>query len=960
MSSDIVKEAKHLLDPLVEGEVRFSVIDRVLYSTDASNFQVIPMGVVIPKSVEDVVRVVEVSKKLGISVLPRGGGTGLVGQCLGYGVVLDFSKYMNRIIDIDSSSKTVKVQPGIYLERLNYSLSKYGLMFGPDPSTAKVATMGGVIANNATGAHSILYGMAGDHIVSVNCVASDGSTFQLSSQMEASAFGMGDKIYRGLQDIARTKGSLIKEKFPKLWRRASGYSLNYLIEDMFNPAKLMASSEGTLAVMTELELKLVDVPKKKGIVILQFEYFLEAIEAVPKIIESFPSAVELIDKMMVELTKEHRGYSQYASFVKGVPEAILVVEFYGNSEKEIELRLDAFIDVVISRGWRCNKDKVLEPKQQQRVWSLRKAALGLLMSRKSRCKPIPCIEDVAVSVELLSGYVEDLLDVLNRLDLRATFYGHASAGCLHIRPFIDLKSSRGVDVMFELQQEVLNIVLKYGGVLSGEHGDGLQRSYLNELLFGHDLYQVMREVKLLFDPDNIMNPGKVVDGVSPSDNLKNLLRYKEESPVSEFKTYLFWGEEKGLLEATEMCNGQGLCRKLEEGIMCPSFRVTRDEKDTTRARANTLRAILSGVISPNFLTKDDVYEVFDLCIGCKSCGKECPSSVDVSKMKTEYIAQYKHKKGFDIRDRLFGYIHEISSIVSYIPRVVNKAGDIPFMDRWLEMLGISKERRLPRYAPRRFSHWFRSRSKSFSSERGKRIVYFHDTWTEYFYPQIGKAAVEFLEALGFCVEIVTNRQCCGRPLISRGMIEDAKKRALANLSVFRPYMEKGIPIVGTEASCISTFKDDYMSLVPGKEVEAFAENCYMVDEFVSDAVRSGEVEVNFDPPNRLILWHIHCHQRSLMNPDSTLLFLKANGFSVEESGVTCCGMAGSFGYEKEHYKISELIGKAGILPKLQELKEDSIVCISGVSCMQQVEHLASRNTLHVIELMNSHLIRNVK
>ena len=943
MSSELNYEIERRLKDLIDGEVRFRKIDRILYSTDASNFQIVPIGVVIPRNREDVVKTVETAREFGVSVLPRGGGTGLAGQSLGYGIILDFSKYLNKVIEVDRENKKAKVEPGIYLEQLNKHLKPDNLCFGPDPSTARVATVGGVIANNGTGAHSILYGMSGDHVLSSEVILNDGSPCRLSPDPDESSARVR-KLGDQLAELRKKNLDLIKEKFPKHFRKASGYSLNYFLDEKFNPAKLIASSEGTLGISTDFELNLVENPRSKGLLILQFNNLLRAIETVPTILKSSPSAVELIDGMLIDLTRENRGYSHLLSFVKGNPEALLLVEFFGNDPDDVRKKLRDMDKYVEQKGWQCERDIAMDPEDQNKVWSLRKAGLGILMSNKSDFKPVPCIEDVSVPVDNLPKYVEDIQNILKKFGLKGGFYGHASAGCLHIRPLLNLKTKEGISRMKELESAALELALKYGGVMSGEHGDGIQRSYLNERLFGKELYDVMKDLKYIFDPDNIFNPGKVVESKSPEDDF----RYSENLQPLTINTYLDWSRENGLLAASEMCNGQGVCRKLDEGIMCPSYIATRDEKDTTRARANTLRAILSGRVSKNALNSDQVYEVFDLCIACKGCGNECPSSVDVAKMKTEYLAQYKYENGFSVRDRIFANIHDISKYASYVPGLFNYMSELAPVKAIMSYTGVTPDRTLPQYSSERFTDWHKNRkTRGNSKGSGERVVYFHDTWTQYYFPEIGKSAVNILESLGYDVEVIYKRECCGRPMLSKGMVLKAKELAR---KILGDYVNDGIPVIGTEASCVSAFRDDYRSLVPSKKTEKLAENSFMLDEFLFNVHDNDKIELK--PPAGKVLLHGHCHQRSLAGIDKTVDFLRSCGFNIFESNASCCGMAGSFGYEKEHYEISRKIGESRLFPAVRELDDGDIVCIAGISCLEQIEQFTDKKPVHLACLID--------
>jgi len=952
------RDLEATLKARLDGEVRFDAISRVLYSTDASNYQIEPIGVVIPRTVEDVVRTVETAAQYNVSILPRGGGTSLAGQAVGHALVIDFSKYLNRVLELNLENRTVRVQPGIYLEQLNRYLKPHNLMFGPDPATARVATIGGVIGNNATGTHSILYGMAGDNLECAQVVLSDSSTIELSAIDEVSFSSKVNlnsaegKLYKSLLELRTRYAETINRDFPKHWRRASGYSLPYLIKSPFNPARLLASSEGTLAVAIEFTLNLVPSPLHTGLTLLQFPELVSAMGAVPVILEKNPSAIELIDRMLISLTREHPGFSPRLSFVEGDPEAILAVEFYGETEKEVEQKTHDLVSYLNNRNIKCSSTYALSPESQANVWGVRRAGLGLLMSKRGDYKPIPCIEDVSVPVENLSNYVANILDVIHRLGTKAAFYGHASAGCLHVRPLVNLKTAQGVTLMKELTEQAFKLALRHGGIMSGEHGDGLQRSYLNEKLFGPTLYQAMRELKTAFDPSGLLNPGKVVDAPMPEKNL----RYDTNYRAVEISTYLDWSRDKGFTQAVEMCNGQGLCRKIGEGIMCPSYMATRDEMDTTRARANALRAVISGRLSKEVLTSDEMYKVYDLCLACKGCKRECPSGVDVAKMKTEFLAHYHSVHGLTIRDRIFGYIHEISRISSHASPLANFALNNPLSHWLLSHMNIHPNRSFPRFAGETFTNWFHNRQPAKPRTAGGKAVYFHDTWTTFYYPEVGQAAVKLLEVAGFEVILVANRACCGRPMLSKGMVEPARSRALRNVELLSTYARKGIPIIGTEPSCILTFRDEYPDLLPGNsDVRIVAESLFLLEEFLLDLDKKKQLNIPWKSDNQSVFFHGHCHQRALIGSEPSLELLRLSGCSVRDSGTGCCGMAGSFGYEKEHYEISRKIGEDRLFPAIREAPPETVIAVSGVSCRQQIEHFTQRRTRHVVEVLSNQI-----
>jgi len=947
MEKSRIEKLSSALGTQILGEVRKSLIDRTIYSTDASNYRIVPQAVVIPKIRQDIEITISEACIHNIPVTVRGAGTSLAGQAVGEGMILDLSKYMNKVIDVDTEGKKVRVEPGISIDNLNKNLEPLGLMFGPDPSSASVATVGGAIANNATGAHSVLYGMAGDHVVSSNVVLADGSSLELSREnytRHKRGSGIAENLFEKLAALVKRNKNLVERDFPKHWRRASGYSLNYFLEEEFNPAKLLASSEGTLAVSVDFELNLVEKPPLSALCVVSFNEIPEAMDAVSEILSHDPSAIELIDGTLIDLARSRKMDSITLPFTDKTPGAILVVEFQGDDERRISDRAKRLVKIMESVDQGTTAFPVFEQQEQKKIWDLRKSGLGILMSDRNSQKPVPCIEDVSVPTENLAEYTRDIISLLGEFGLNAAFYGHASAGCLHVRPLLDLRERKAVSDMEALSERTLKLVLRYSGVMSGEHGDGLQRSYLNERLFGKELYSVMQNLKEIFDPRGILNPGKVVCGTSPSSNLR-MSGYSRD-----ITTFLDWSREGGLAAAAAMCNGQGICRKSGEGIMCPSYRATLDEGDTTRARANLLRELLMGNLDENTFYEKGFYDVFDLCVGCKACRTECPSGVDVGKMKTEFLARYKDKTGFTARDILFARIHEISSMRTALPRFFNRALDGPLSRRLLSLAGIDRRRPLPPMAKETFSGWFQKKKNN--SGNGKQLVYFHDTWSEFFYPEIGKAVIEVLENLGFHVLIERRRKCCGRPMISKGMVKEARKNAIHNVNALSSYALRNIPVVFSEPSCLSMFRDEYADLLPGNKIlDTLVPNIHSVCEFVSKQDGSFHAESTGEKKREKILVHGHCHERSGGEFGKTLSLLNNLGYDVKPSDAACCGMAGSFGYEKEHYDISKAMGECGLFPKIRDLGNSHRVCVTGISCLEQVSHFTDAAPIHIALLL---------
>jgi FAD/FMN-containing dehydrogenase/Fe-S oxidoreductase len=950
------------LSARLQGEVRFDDVSRMLYATDASNYEIEPIGIVIPRTTDDVIAAVEIAASHSVPILPRGGGSSLAGQAVGAALVIDMSKYLNRVLGFHPESRSVTVEPGINLDMLNRQMKEHGLMFGPDPSSSNRATIGGVIGNNSAGAHSILYGMTSDHINNVRIqLAGSGmvdlgpGTFADFTKRAQSDDVLGH-LLRKLLAFREDRHDVIARDFPPHWRRATGYSLNEFLkpDDAFNPAKLLASSEGTLATVLQATINLVDIPEKTGLVLLQFDDLIEAMEATSIILETRPSAIELMDRMLINLTRQQPLYSTQISFIDGDPAGILAVEYYGRTDAEIERKCNHLIQHLQQRKVRLSTGPqvLLDPKRQANVWSVRKAGLGLLMSVRGDAKPIPVIEDVSVPVEHLPAFVAAVQEMVAKYGTTAAYYAHASAGCLHIRPLINLKEIAGVQAMEEMAHAAAELAHRFGGVMSGEHGDGLQRSELNEVIFGKDLYAAMREFKRLFDPQGLMNPGKVVDAPSMTENLRYGPKYR---PV-QIKTHLDFTAEGGFIGALEMCNGAAVCRKLKAGTMCPSYMATKDENDTTRGRANALRNALAGnVLTPADFANKKTYETLDLCLSCKACKTECPSSVDMAKIKTEFLAHYHEKHGTPLRARMMGHIHTLSRIAAPIAPLANLALRTPLGKPGMALMGVHRERKLSPFVSNTFVHrWHRYRKQHPipNATRGK-IVYFHDTFATYNYPQIGMAAVKLLEAAGYEVVIEERRACCGRPMLSKGLVDAARKSARRNVSVLAPYAKQGIPVIGTEPSCILTLRDEYKDLLPGDpDVEALAENSYMIDEFLAMLDKSGDLGITWkESTGPEVFYHGHCHQKALIGVGPSMEIMKAAGCRPTESGAGCCGMAGSFGYETEHYDVSRKIGEERLFPAIGETAMDVQISVAGVSCRQQIEHFTERSTKHIAETL---------
>lgn len=942
------------LQKRIAGEVRFDAFSRMLYSTDASIYQIEPIGVVIPRQADDVVATVETARQHGVPVLPRGGGTGLVGQTIGKAIIMDMSNYMHQITELNTEEQWAWVQPGVVQDQLNAYLRPHGFLFGPDTSTSSRATIGGMIGNNSAGARSILYGKTIDHVLEVQVILSDGSTTTFKpldkSMLEQKMRGetLEAMIYRKVTRLAREHREAILERYPKILRRVSGYNLDEFIGDgPFNIAKMLVGSEGTLAVVTAAKMRLMPSPKATALLAVHFDDMIAAMEATNAILPFKPSAIEMIDRQIVEAARASQEFAGSMPFVQGHPDALLAVEFYGDSPAEAADKVQKLEAQLRKEKWGYAYTPALTAAEQGNVWKVRKAGLGLLMSRRDDVKPIAFIEDTAVDPAKLPDFLRRFRQIIESHDTTAGYYGHASVGCMHIRPGINLKKQSEVNKMYTMMQEISDLVLEYGGCMSGEHGDGLARSWLNEKHFGPVLYKAFKDVKRAFDPDNRMNPGKVVDGPSPLENLRHGATFQ----AVDIKTNLDFSRDGGLLMAIDMCNGNGECRKLTGATMCPSYMATRDEQHSTRGRANALRAIISGRLPQEEFTGKGLYDVLDLCLECKACKTECPSNVDMAKLKYEFLSQYYARHGTPLRARLFAHIATVSRLGQMVAPLANWLSQSA-LGKWAQArLGIAPQRTLPPFAEETFSTWFARRQRPVQKATRGQVVLFHDTFMEYNYPEVGRAATHLLEAAGFEVVLV-ERKCCGRPAISKGQIQQGRAYAQYNVQALLPYARRGVPIVGVEPSCILTLREDYLDVVQGPEAQLVAQHSLTIDEFLYQLHQRGELDLEFtETPKRLLL-HGHCHQKALVGTSPTLAVLRLpKGFSVQEIPSGCCGMAGSFGYEAEHYEVSLQIGQQRLFPAVQGAEPDVEIIADGISCRQQIQHATGRQARHMVEIL---------
>ena len=958
LAKDIELDSRELVEELrrdVDGEVRADRMSRLLYSTDASIYQVEPIAVVIPRTTEDVIAVLTTAGRNGVPVLPRGGGTSLAGQTVNHALVIDFSKYMRKVLEVNVEEQWVRTQPGIILDELNDEIQNTGLMFAPDPSTSNRGNVGGALGNNSCGAHSIVWGKTVDNTLGLSAVLANGdtATFAASSGDSLDAkrrlSGLEGDIYRRLDAIGQGSRDEVLQRYPKIQRRVSGYNLDELLDsNSLDMARFVVGSEGTLLAITDATLKLVPRPKYKALTVIHFHELIESMEATVAALELSPTAVEHIGGMIVRQAQANLEYSRMTGFIEGSPDSLLVVEFTGDSQSEVESKVDACAAHMAKRGLGYSTKKLLTSSEQAMVWNVRKAGLGLMMNVPGDAKPLPFVEDTAVPPDSLPQFVARFDEIVKEHGTEAGYYGHASVGCLHIRPLVDLKRQDGVAKMASIANAVSDLVLEFGGSMSGEHGDGRARSVWNEKMFGPRIYDAFRQVKQAFDPAGIMNPGNIVDSPPMTENLKIGPSYRPLEVTTGFR----FAQEGSFAHAIEMCNGQGACRKLT-GTMCPSYMVTRDEEHSTRGRANALRSAMSGALPVDSLTGERLREVLDLCLECKGCKAECPSNVDMAKLKYEFSYRYHKANGYTLRNRMLANASQLGRLGSFFAPLSNWAMDMGVFKELAEsMAGIDRRRSLPPFASQTFSQWFRARGGSHvDGSSGRRVVLFSDTFTEYNYPDLGRAAVKVLEHMGYEV-IVPKPLCCGRPMLSKGMLDAAKGNAARNVASVLPYVEQGAKLVGLEPSCILSFRDDYVDLLDGEKARRVSENTMLIEEFVLHAQENDGATLRYLKEPGSVMLQGHCHQKALVGTGKAMTVLsQIPGCEVTEIPSGCCGMAGSFGLEKEHYEVSMKIGEQVLFPAIRDRQNGAGVVSEGMSCRHQIEDGTGVKAKHLVEVL---------
>ena len=955
----------------LSGEVLDGQFDRGRYSTDASIYQIMPEAVVLPKTIDDVQTTIQFSQENSIPILPRGGGTSQNGQTVNRAIVLDNSRYLNKIIEIDEKNLRCVVEPGVVLDELNRRLKPFGLWFPVDVSTSSRATIGGMAGNNSAGGRSIRYGIMRDNVLSIDAILSDASkaTFGLARN---NLIGLGE-IFPKLINIAKKYQTEIETRYPKVLRRVGGYNLDALLPDTLasrpgsighekdiNLSHLIVGSEGTLAYSTAIELKLSPLPSPKIMALCHFSTFYEAMDSAQHLVKLNPIAVELIDSTMISLARSIPIFSKTVTdYVVDNPAAILVVEFAEeNWASNIKKVKD--LETLLKVGKKNNIVVLEDQKSQNRISEMRKSGLNIMMSMKSDAKPVSFVEDCAVPLESLAEYTQGLTDIFKKYQTSGTWYAHASVGCLHVRPVLNMKKSKDIVKMRAIASEAFELVKTFGGSHSGEHGDGISRSEFNPVMFGEKLTNAFREIKSLMDPNGILNPGKIVDAPKMDD--RHLFRFSPGYSVRDFQTELDWspwtGNASGFQGAVEMCNNNGACRKLKGGVMCPSFRITGDEKDSTRGRANSLRLAMSGQLGENAMTSPEMLETMKLCVSCKACRRECPTSVDMSAMKLEVMALNARQNSLSIHEKLIAFLPDYAPVAASLNKLLNLRNSSKFLAKLGEKLtGFSAKRDLPLWR----KDWYRDSEIPADPSDKYPVILFIDTFNRYFEPENLRSAVRVLRNAGyqpFYPKPNGKSQkalCCGKTHLSVGNVSKAKQSAERIIKTYLPYAQKGFPIVGLEPSCLLALKDEIPSLLKTNEARLVSENIITFEELLSKDRKF----LKLKPLKAKALLHGHCHQKAfnVLEPVENVLNL-IEDLEVEKIETSCCGMAGAFGYSKETIDFSLQMAEKDLFPKIRQAEHETILIADGTSCRSQIVDGTKREALHVARLLDRQLLND--
>ncbi|WP_430927291.1 FAD-binding and (Fe-S)-binding domain-containing protein [Polaribacter marinivivus] len=956
----------------LNGEVLFDDLHKTLYATDASVYRKIPLAVAFPKDENDIKALIDFANKNNITLIPRTAGTSLAGQCVGDGIVVDVSKHFTNILEFDEQHKTITLQPGIVRDSLNVFLKPFGLFFGPNTSTSNRCMIGGMVGNNSSGSTSIKYGVTRDKVLKIDAILSDGSTatFEEISSDEfiekSKEKTLEGAIYKSIYTELTSKSTQeeIKHEFPKetIHRRCTGYAIDeFLKSDLFggseptiNVAKLLTGSEGTLAFSTAITLQLDDIPPKESIMVCShFKSINESLKATLIAMNHTLYNCELMDKTILDCTKNNRELAKNRFFLQGDPEAVLMLEVSANTISEAEVLADKLIKDLEKNNFGYHHPKVYG-NDISKVHYLRKAGLGALGNMVGDMKAVACIEDTAVALEDLPNYIEEFTKIMAKYQQNAVYYAHAGAGELHLRPILNLKKSEDVVLFRKITTETAQLVKKYQGSFSGEHGDGIVRAEFIPMMIGENNYQLLRRIKKAFDPNNIFNKGKITDAF-PMDKS---LRYEIDRVEPQIDTIQDFSDSEGIIKLAEKCNGSGDCRKPVEagGTMCPSYRATKNEKETTRARANTLREVLTNNSAANKFDSKELKEVLDLCLSCKACASECPSNVDIATMKAEFLYQYQETNGYSFRSKLFANNAKLNKLGSITPTLANLVLNTTLAK---SAMGVSTKRSVPKLAKQTLNKWYKKKAfgKTEIKQSQKTVYLFNDEFTNFYDVEIGKDAIYLLTKLGYKVNII-NHEESARSYISKGFLKEAKIVCDKNIAIFKDLITDKSPLIGVEPSAILTFRDEYLRLADDKtSAEKIAQHTFTFEEFLAKEIENGNVDKTlFTSEKKTLKIHGHCHQKALSSTNASFQILNLpENYTVTILNTGCCGMAGSFGYEKEHYKVSMQVGEDTLFPKVRNCSSDTEIAAAGTSCRHQIYDGTKRLAKHPITLLKEAL-----
>jgi FAD/FMN-containing dehydrogenase/Fe-S oxidoreductase len=946
-------ETAALIDELnrsIEGEVRFDNGSRALYATDASNYRQVPIGVVIPKSVDDVIATVAACRRHGAPIVSRGGGTSLAGQCCNVAVVIDMSKYLTRILELNPDNKTARVEPGCVLDDLRDAAEKHHLTFAPDPSTHSHNTLGGMIGNNSCGVHSVMGGKTVDNVIELDVLLYDGTRMKVGkteiSEFERiiAAGGRRGEIYARLKALCDQQADRIRSRYPKIPRRVSGYNLDELLpENGFNVARALVGSEGTCAVILEATLRLVDSPPARSLLVLGYPDVFSAGDHVPEVLKHKPIGLEGIDDRLVA---DMKAINLHPEDIQLLPEGggWLLTEFGGSNKNESDALASACMDALKQSGNPPTMKLFDKPEEEKMIWLVRESGLGATAHVPDKKITWEGWEDAAVPPDKVGNYLRDFRKLLEKFGYECDLYGHFGQGCIHTRIDFDLETEAGIQIFHAFLNEAADLVISYGGSLSGEHGDGQSKAEFLPKMFGEELVQAFREFKSIWDPDGKMNPGKIVDAYLPTENLRLGAGYQ---PV-QWDTNFQYPKDKHRFDRVILrCVGIGNCRQHHSQTMCPSYRVTREEMHCTRGRARLLFETMRGEVIKDLWQSEEMKESLDLCLACKGCKGDCPVHVDMATYKAEFLSHYYQRKRRPREAYAFGWINRWAALAAYAPGAVNWLAQAPgFSGLMKSVAGMSPQRRIPQFAPETFLHWFKRRAPR--NQDMPPVIVWPDTFNNHFHPETAQAAVEVLEAAGFQVRIPDRHICCGRPLYDFGMLDQAKRQLRQIIANMRPAIDSGVPVVGLEPACVAVFRDELVNLFPKDEV---AQKLSRQTFFFSEFLLKKAPGFQFPKLERKAILHGHCHQKAIIKTDDEQIVLRKLGLDCQWLDSGCCGMAGSFGFEKDKYEVSRQIGELVLLPAVRAASPDTLVVADGYSCREQIAQMSGQRSLHSAEVV---------